>query len=240
MKWSDVARILYGPIPQPDSVPHGIGTVHLSEELQTVLKQVETFLYRSSEAEAAIRVLFMVIAAIPDTGGIQLRLQPSISGHSKLTDFLFLATDDTSDWPLTFIEVKRFSDSADLNVPYQATAQTYREAQILLCESDWARKGLKEIGFILSNSTVWSFARAKRHLNRISIMNKFTMYTPESRGRILFCLRSLLSGQWPLPESTSSEESSTSSREPSGEPSTSPHVGPEAERSPMASTAAPQ
>ena len=33
-----------------------MGTVELSEQLKTVLTQVETFLQRTSEAEAAIRV----------------------------------------------------------------------------------------------------------------------------------------------------------------------------------------
>ena len=148
---------------------------------------------------------------------------------SVYTDLSFLAEDTASGWPLTFIEVKPFSDSADLNVQYESAAQTYREAQILLCESVWARKGLKELGFILTNSAVWSFAHAKRHANRIIITNQFTLYAPNSRERMLFCLRSLLSSQWPLPENSTSTSS--------GEPRTSPHVaGPE--HSP--STAAPQ
>ena len=241
MKWCDVARIVYGPIPLPDIVPHGMGTVPLSGQIQTVLTQVERFLSRSSEAEAVIRVFHMVVAALPNTKNIKLSLQPSVSGHSVFTDFLFLATDDASGWPLTFIEVKRFSDSADLSAQYESTAQTYREAHILLCESDWAHKGLKKLGFILSNSEMWSFAYAKKRANRIVITKQFTMHIRESRERVLFCLRSLLLGQWPLgenPASTSLPEPSTSPHvgnlEPLGEnpastslpePSTSPHVG---------------
>ena len=207
MKWSDVARIVYGPIPQTSSVQQEMGTVPLAKELEMVLTRVESFLCRSSEAEAVIRVFIMVVAAIPNTGNIKLSLQPSVSGHSVFTDFLFLATDDASGWPLTFIEVKRFSDSADLSAQYESTAQTYREAQILLCESEWARQGLNELGFVLSNSEMWSFAYAKRRANRIVITKRFSMYVRDCRERVLFCLRSLLMGQWPRAES-------------SGEPST--------------------
>ena len=81
-------------------------TVPLSAELQTVVGQVETFLSRSSRAEAVIRVFFMEDAAIPDNRNIKLSLQLSIPRHSILTDFLFLVTNDASGWPLTFIEVK--------------------------------------------------------------------------------------------------------------------------------------
>ncbi len=112
---------------------------------------METFLNKYTEAEAVIRVFFMTVAAIPDTRNITLCLQPSIPGHSVLTDFLFLATD----WPLAFIEVKRFTDSANLDVHSEYSARTYREAHILLCESEWARRGLTEIAFILSNSVTW-------------------------------------------------------------------------------------
>ena len=40
-------RIIYGPIPQPDSVPHRMGTVPLAEELQMVL----IFLHADQEPE---------------------------------------------------------------------------------------------------------------------------------------------------------------------------------------------
>ena len=78
-----------------------MGAVPLSAELQTVVARVETFLRRSSDAEAVIRVFFLVVAAVPDTGNIKLCLQPSIPGQGVLTDFLFLVTDDASGWPLT-------------------------------------------------------------------------------------------------------------------------------------------
>ena len=171
-----------------------MGTVPLSGELQTVFTQVEGFLSRSSEVEAVIRVFHMVMAAIPNTGNIKLSLQPAVSGHSVFTDVLFRATDDASGWPLTFIEVKRFSDSADLSAQYESTAQTYREAHILLCASDCACKGLQELGFILSKAELWSCAYAKKHANRIVITKQFTMHICESRERVLFCLRSLLLG----------------------------------------------
>ena len=71
-----------------------------------------------------MQVFFLVAAAIPDTGNIKLCLQPSIPGRRVLTDFLFLVTDDASGWPLTFVEVKRFSDSVNLAVEYDSAAQT--------------------------------------------------------------------------------------------------------------------
>ena len=147
-----------------------------------------------------LRVFFMAVAAVPDTGNITLCLQPSIPGHSVLTDFLFLATDSATNWPLTFIEVKHFSDSAHVDIHSESAAQTFREAHFLLCESEWASRGLSEMGFVLSNSVLWSFTHAQRYGNRIATTSHFTIYGPESPERVVFCLRTLLCGQWPLAE----------------------------------------
>ena len=106
-------------------------------------------------------------------------------------------TGSATDWPRTFIEVKRYSDSTHVDIHSESAAQTFREAHYLLCESEWASRGLSEMGFVLSNSVLWSFARAQRYRNRIAITS---LYGPESPERVVFCLRTLLCGQWPLAE----------------------------------------
>jgi hypothetical protein len=164
----------------------------------THTKKLLVFIF--ADDAMGLRVFFMAVAAVHDTGNITLCLQPSIPGHSVLTDFLFLATDSATDWPLTFMEVKRFSDSMHVDIHSESAAQTFREAYILLCESEWASRGLSEMGFVLSNSVLWSFTRTQGYGNWIANTSRLTIYGPESPERVVFYLRTLLCGQWPLAE----------------------------------------
>ncbi len=56
-----------------------------------------------------------------------------------------------------FIEIKKSDIYTNLSLQTKATAQTLREAHILLME-----KGMDTVVFGLTNSIVWSFAKATK------------------------------------------------------------------------------
>ena len=58
-----------------------------------------------------------------------------------------------------FIEVKRSDISVDLTVEADSTAQTLREAHVLLC----SRADVKALPFVLTNGVSWSFGIAAKH-----------------------------------------------------------------------------
>ena len=202
MKWDDVRRIMTEPLPIMRLNPEKLGKKEPSSTLSDVMKKVEKYVFAQSEMEAVVRVFQILIEAIDDGDDkILVKLQPSIAGHPTFTDCFIVSRGEREDDPLFFIEVKKSSESADISSPCPSSAQTLREAHILLCESS----KVSEIPFVLTNSKHWSFVFAKKHGNMIKVAETFELNVnfsncqSEEMKKLIFCLNKMLHGQWPLP-----------------------------------------
>ena len=185
------------PLPVMRPVPETMGKKEPSSIFLAVMKKVEKYVFTQSEMEAVVRVFQILIEAIGDgDDNILVKLQPSVAGHS-FTDCFIVSREDH---PLAFIQVKQSADSAHILSPGSSSAQTLREAHILLCESS----KVSEIPFVLTNSKHWSFGLAEKHGNMIKVAETFQLNVilsncqSEEMKRLIFCLNKMLHGKWPL------------------------------------------
>jgi len=120
---------------------------------------------RRYEMEATARVLIVVLEAVSELPGVQVRLQPEIAQlHSTCTDFYFVVQDQ-DEKPVLIMKVKRYDISTFIRQQQDATAQVLREVHIVLTED----KSVSELPFILTNSHLWGFGVATREGSKIRV-----------------------------------------------------------------------
>ena len=120
-----------------------------------------------------------------------MELQPSF------TDFIIWITNSVGQ--VRFIEVKRADINVDLTTETDSTAQTLREAQVLLCSH---ADVIAPLHFVLTNGNLWSFGIAEKHsASKImlkSVSNVHCSITTLSGWKLAISnLRAFLYGTWP-------------------------------------------
>lgn len=143
-----------------------------------------------------IRVFLMVLIAVADDDDIRVELEPTFKDHATFTDFIIWITNRVG--RVRFIEVKRTNINVDLTTETESTAQTLREAQILLCSNTVE----SPLPFVLTNGTVWSFGLATKHspskIMLESVHNAGCNITDLSGWKLAINhLRAFISGTWP-------------------------------------------
>ena len=200
MKWSDVPAILHGKLPSHDTPlvepPDVTSDLFTDAILESIIHILAMKVRRLSEMEVVVRVFLMVLIAVSDKRDIRVELQPTVKDHASFTDFLIWITNRVGE--VRFIEVKRSDISVDLTVEADSTAQTLREAHILLC----SRADVKALPFVLTNGASWSFGIAAKHYasKRLlkSVHNVLCSITTLSGWKLAINnLRAFLYGTWP-------------------------------------------
>ena len=193
MKWSDVPAILHGKLPSHDTPlvepPDVTSDLFTDAILESIIHILPMKVRRLSEMEVVVRVFLMVLIAVSDK-------QPTVKDHASFTDFLIWITNRVGE--VRFIEVKRADISVDLTVEADSTAQTLREAHVLLC----SRADVKALPFVLTNGASWSFGIAAKHsaskLLLKSVHNVLCSITTLSGWKLAINnLRAFLYGSWP-------------------------------------------
>ena len=138
--------------------------------LREIIPIVTSRFQNKTELEATVRVLSFVTSILPNLPAyIHVQLQPSVQNHPTVTDALIVRADNSSQQPLSFIEIKKLEVYTSYCVKGSATAQALREAHIL-CGSD------RPLPFVLTNSQVWSFGLVKKRGTKIDLLEYFDVH----------------------------------------------------------------
>lgn len=199
MKWSDVRAILHGEIPTIPStlrIPDVTSSLFTDAILESIIDIMRTKFKRVSEMDVVVRVFLMVLIAVCDNDKkISVQLQPTYNGN---TDFIFWMKNGAGQ-VVRFIEVKRTEIYANLATETDSTAQTLREAHILLTSNP----GLSPLPFVLTNGEAWSFGIAAKHSDFSKITLKSVhnvtcdMASLDGWKLAINNLRAFLYGPWP-------------------------------------------
>ena len=200
MKWSDVPAILHGNLPSRDTPilePPDVSSDRFTDAiLESLIDILARKFRRLSEMEVVVRFFLMVLIAVSDESDIRVELQPTVKDHATFTDFIIWIRKRVGH--VRFIEVKRTAISVDLTTETDSTAQTLREAHVLLCN----HAEVKSLPFVLTNGVSWSFGIAAKH-SASKIMLKSVHNVPCSITTLIGWksainnLRAFLFGTWP-------------------------------------------
>lgn len=200
MKWSDVPAILHGKLPSHETPlvepPDVTSDLFTDAILESIIRILAMKVRRLSEMEVVVRVFWMVLIAVSDKSDIRVELQPTVKDHATITDFLIWITNRVGE--VRFIEVNRTDISVDLTSETDSTAQTLREAHVLLC----SHADVIALPFVLTNGLSWSFGLAAKHsASKImlkSVHNVHCAITNFSGWKLAINnLRAFLYGTWP-------------------------------------------
>lgn len=200
MKWSDVPAIFHGELPSRDTPivepPDVTSNLFTDAILESIIDIMARKFRRLSEMEVVVRVFLMVLIAVSDKSDIRVELQPTVKDHATFADFIIWITNRVGQ--VRFIEVKRTDISVDLTTETDSTAQTLREAHVLLC----SRADVIALPFALTNGVSWSFGIAEKH-SASKIMLKSVYNVPCSITTLngwklaINNLKAFLYGTWP-------------------------------------------
>ena len=161
------------------------------ENIQELMVKVNEIFLNTTEMEATIRVAMCILEAAWDLPNLRVKLQPSLFSHSVFTDVLFFFYGHENQLN-GFIEIKKSDSYTNLSLHVKATAQTLREAHILLME-----KGMDTVVFGLTNSIVWSFAKATKYGVQIKVDQFVNLDVERDHEKIFKMLEYVMQGKWP-------------------------------------------
>ena len=191
MQVSDITRILYGSMSNNKLDRVRIEKVTSKENIQELMVKVNEIFLNTTEMDATIRVAMCIIDAAWDIPNLRVKLQPSLFSHSVFTDVIFFFH-GLENQLNGFIEIKKSDIYTNLSLQTKATAQTLREAHILLME-----KGMDTVVFGLTNSIVWSFAKATKYGVQIKVDQYVNLDVERDHEKIFKMLEFVMQGKWP-------------------------------------------
>lgn len=194
-KWHHMDRILEGPLPEAEALPPILDEEYaVGDEFITIVKDVLHDNFRNlTEAEAVMFVGQVVLCAVKSLN-VQVRMQPSIQNHPTFTDSSFVLKISGREELICIIKVKKITIYPNLAFQTDFTAQSLREAQIVLEGADEN----KQFPLILTNGSHWSFGIAQKStgglIKLISVQN-FLLLTLDGWKIIITRLKSIINGR---------------------------------------------
>jgi hypothetical protein len=194
-KWHHVDRILEGPLPKAEALPRIVDEeCAVGDEFITIVKDVLCENFRNlTEAEAVMFVGQVVLCAVKNLK-VQVQMEPSIRNHPTFTDFSFVLKISGREELICIIEVKKIAVHPNLAFQTDFTAQSLREAQIMLEGADENKK----FPLILTNGAHWSFGTAEKStgglIKLLSVQN-FLLMTLEDWKIVISYLKSIINGR---------------------------------------------
>ncbi len=191
-KWHHIDRILKGPLPKAEAFPRILDEEYaVGDEFITIVKDVLCDNFRNrTEVEAVMFVGLVVLCAVKSLN-VQVQMQPSIQNHPTFTDFSYVLKLSEREEVICIIEVKKVAIFPNLLFETDSTAQSLREAQIVLEGADQDKK----FPLILTNGCYWSFGIAQKFtgglIKLISVQN-FNLETLEDWKIVITRLKSII------------------------------------------------
>ena len=144
-----------------------------------------TVIGERERANLVVRLATYIIIYAWDIPNLRVKLQPSLFSHSVFTDVIFFFHGHEN-------QIKKSDIYTNLSLQTKATAQTLREAHILLME-----KGMDTVVFGLTNSIVWSFAKATKYGVQLKVDQYVNLDVEQDHEKILKMLEYVMQGKWP-------------------------------------------
>ena len=173
MTWPDAKRILASEDFRDESeLMKDLPTVEerVVQQLKNAIVGVNDIFENATKMDACVRilqVLIVVFSTIPEDKRkkVMIHCQPSVDGHTAVTDFLIVIKEDEK--PKLLIEAEKASINTDLRLRSDQTAQVIRELHIIA--------GHDPLPFILTNAMLWSFGLGMKVGTKVLIKSRYTL-----------------------------------------------------------------